>query len=159
MSHELDTYVSKKFDSTRLVGGVNGDKNLQKLEFCIVSSDHHCDPIFPTNCVLENVDYRFRIKGPEKGYLQIDGHYVRIVHNFEDASPLSLSNDDLLGVRIAYLNEDGDKNVLATSKSTEVGKPIVLEYPQKNRIRQRFELIESRKTMEKMGKSYSSPSI
>ncbi|KAF9278005.1 hypothetical protein BGZ74_003206, partial [Mortierella antarctica] len=62
LSHELDTYVSKKFGSTRLVGGVNGDKNLQKLEFCIVSSDHHCDPIFPTNCVLENVDYRFRVK-------------------------------------------------------------------------------------------------
>ncbi|KAF9325211.1 hypothetical protein BG006_011281 [Podila minutissima] len=150
LSHELDTYVSKKFGSTRLVGGVNGDKNMQKLEFCIVSSDHHCDPIFPTNCVLENVDYRFRVKGNDKGYLQIDGHYVRIVRNFEDASPLSLSNDDLLGVRIAYQYEGGDKNVLSTSKSAEYGKPIVLEYPQKNRIRQRFEIIESRKAVKKI---------
>ncbi|KAG0014928.1 hypothetical protein BGZ82_001588, partial [Podila clonocystis] len=148
LSHELDTYVSKKIGSTRLVGGVNGDKNLQKLEFCIVSSDHHCDPIFPTNCVLENVNYRFRVKGSEKGYLQIDGHYVRIVHNFDDASALRLSNDDLQGVRIAYKNEDGEVNVLATSKFDEQGKPIVLEYPQKNRNRQRFEIIESRKTME-----------
>ncbi|KAG0084862.1 hypothetical protein BGZ93_000952 [Podila epicladia] len=152
LSHELDTYVSKKFDSTRLVGGVNGDKNLQQLEFCIVSSDHHCDPIFPTNCILENVEYRMRVKGPESAYLQIDGHYVRIVRNFDDASPLSLSNDDLQGVRIAYQYEDGgDKNVFATSKSTEYGKPIVLEYPQKSRVRQRFEMIKSRKAMTEIG--------
>ncbi|KAG0089009.1 hypothetical protein BGZ93_010083, partial [Podila epicladia] len=144
LSDELDTFVSKKIDGNRLVGGVTGDKNLQQLEFCVVSADIECNPRFPTNCIFENVDYRFRVKGPEKRFLQIDGHYVRIVKNFEDASPLSLSNDDRQGVRITYKHDDGDRNVLATSKSDEQGKPIVLEYPQKNRQRQRFSLVEPR---------------
>ncbi|KAF9283861.1 hypothetical protein BGZ74_001837, partial [Mortierella antarctica] len=143
LSDELDTFVSKKIDGNRLVGGVTGDKNFQQLEFCVVSADIECNPRFPTNCIFENVDYRFRVKGSDKGYLQIDGHYVRIVRNFEDASPLSLSNDDLQGVRIAYKHDDGDRNVLATSKLDMQGKPIVLEYPQKNRQRQRFSLVES----------------
>ncbi|KFH65882.1 hypothetical protein MVEG_07985 [Podila verticillata NRRL 6337] len=148
LSHELDTYVSRKIDGSRLVGGVNGDKNLQKLEFCIVSSDrHHCDSIWGTACILENVDYRIRVKGRDKAYLRVDGHYVDVVSSFEDASPLSLSNDNGLGVRIAHQYEDGDKNVFATSVAFEEGKPIVLEYPQKNRKRQRFEIIEPSKGM------------
>ncbi|KAF9370921.1 hypothetical protein CPB97_002374, partial [Podila verticillata] len=148
LSHELDTYVSRKIDGSRLVGGIDGDKNLQKLEFCIVSSDrHHCDSIWGTACILENVDYRIRVKGHDKAYLRVDGHYVDIVSSFEDASPLSLSNDNELGVRIAHKYKDGDKNVFATSSAFEEGKPIVLEYSQKNRKRQRFEIIESRKAM------------
>ncbi|KAG0040008.1 hypothetical protein BGZ82_005820, partial [Podila clonocystis] len=39
LSLELDTFVSRKIDGTRLVGGVTGDKNLQQLEFCVVSED------------------------------------------------------------------------------------------------------------------------
>jgi len=141
-------------DGSRLVGGIKGDKDLQKLEFCIVSSDrHHCDSIWGTNCVLEDVDYRIRVKGHDKAYLRVDGHYVNIVSSFEDASPLSLSNDDGTGVRITNQYEDGEKNVFATSFSHEEGKPIVLEYPQKNRIHQRFEIVESSKIVKKIGKS------
>ncbi|KAF9325022.1 hypothetical protein BG006_011478 [Podila minutissima] len=148
LSDELDTFVSKKIDGNHLVGGVTGDKNLQQLEFCVVSADIECNPRFPTNCIFENVDYRFRVKGYKKGFLQIDGHYVRIVKNFDDASPLSLSNDDLQGVRIAYKHHDRDRNVLATSKFDMQGKPVVLEYPQKNRQRQRFSLVESRSAID-----------
>jgi hypothetical protein len=149
LSHELGTYVSKKLDGSQLVGGVEGDKSLEKLEFCAVSSDHHCDPFFSTNCVLENVDYRFRLKGTPKQYLQVDGQYVRVVETFEEASALSLSNDDSLGVRIAYKYESGEKKVFAI-KADEESQPIVLEYLQKKGDHQRFDITMSRKSMEKI---------
>ncbi|KAG0013503.1 hypothetical protein BGZ81_000994 [Podila clonocystis] len=140
-SRELQTYVSKKLHGDRVVGGVNGDKNLQQLEFCVVLTDSDCEPILPANCILQDVDYRFRVSGPANGYLQVVGHYVQIVDTFEEASPLSLS-DDGLGLRIFNFDDDGERNVLATSKYNEKGQPVVLEYPQRKRQRQRFDIVE-----------------
>ncbi|KAG0343302.1 hypothetical protein BG000_000021 [Podila horticola] len=140
-SRELQTYVSRRTDRDRVVGGVNDDKNLQQLEFCVVLTDSECEPILPANCILENVDYRLRVSGTARAYLQVDGHYVRIVDSFEKASPLSLSNDGF-GLRIFHFDTEGEVNVLATSKYTEEGQPVVLEYPQRKRQRQRFDLVD-----------------
>ncbi|KAF9947050.1 hypothetical protein BGZ72_010905 [Mortierella alpina] len=137
LSQELGTLVYRKLGSI-LVGGVEGDISLESLEFCVVSSDHHCDPFFPTNCALENVDYRFRVRGFPKRYLQVDGQYVRLVNDFEKASSLSLSNEDGLGVRIVHKIEGGEKKVFAI-KTDEVSQPIVLEGLQEKEVRQRFD--------------------
>ncbi|KAG0357096.1 hypothetical protein BGX24_006285 [Mortierella sp. AD032] len=142
LSHELGTFVSMKLDGSQLVGGVEGDTSLKKLEFCAVSSDHHCDPFFSTNCILENVGYHFRLKDTSKRYLQVDGQYVRFVNTFEEASSLSLSNDDGLGVRIAHKYEGGEKKVFAI-KADEESQPIVLEYLQKKGDLQRFDIAMS----------------
>ncbi|KAF9948979.1 hypothetical protein BGZ70_001984, partial [Mortierella alpina] len=139
LSHVLGTYVSKKLDGSHLVGGVEGDNSLETLEFCAVSSDHHCDPFFTTSCVLENVDYHFRLKNSLKQYLQVDGQYVRIVDAFEEASSLRLSNDDGLGVRITHKNEGGEKEVFAINDDDE-SKPIVLEHLQEKGDHQRFDI-------------------
>ena len=143
LSQELGTLVSRKLGSIR-VGGVEGDISLESLELCVVSSDHQCDPFFPTNCVLENVGYRFRVKGPSKRYLQVDGQYVRFVNDFEKASSLSLSNEDGLGVRIVHKIEGGEKKVFAI-KTDEVSQPIVLEGLQEKEVRQRFDFTAARK--------------
>ncbi|KAF8982375.1 hypothetical protein BGZ52_001918 [Haplosporangium bisporale] len=140
-SRELQTYLSGKSTSDRLVGGVNGDKNLEQIEFCAVSSDDECDSILVTGCILEDLEYRLRIsRGPLDGYLRVDGHYVRIVSHFEDASLLSFNNDGF-GLRIFHSHKDDEVNVLATSKYTENGQPVVLEYPQRKRQRQRFDIV------------------
>jgi hypothetical protein len=142
-SRELETYVSKKIFDNHLVGGVKDDKSFQHLEFCAVTTDEECNSVYPPNCINSDTEYRFRVNGPEKGYLQVEGHYVRIVSSFKHASTLELSGNDELGLRIAHVYEIGDENVFATSKFDEEGRPIVLEYPQKNRLRQRFDMIRS----------------
>ncbi|CAO3568698.1 unnamed protein product [Mortierella alpina] len=139
LSHELGTYVSKKLDGSHLVGGVEGDKNLETLEFCAVSSDHHCDPFFTTSCVLENVDYHFRVKNSLKRYLKVDGQYVRIVDTFEEASSWSLFNDDDLGVRIAHEDEGGERKVF-TINGDDGSQSIVLEDLQQKGDHQRFDI-------------------
>ncbi|KAF9307630.1 hypothetical protein BG003_000428 [Podila horticola] len=146
LSYELDTYVSRKVRGDYLVAGVTGDKTLQQLEFCVVSADMECEIVLPPNCVRENVDYRFRVSGLN-GYLKIEGEYVRIVQEYDDASPLSLSNVDGLGPRIAYKH----RRVLATSDSGEFGRPIVLESPQKYRQQQRFDIVKSIGARKKIG--------
>ncbi|KAG0351463.1 hypothetical protein BG005_009038 [Podila minutissima] len=151
-SRELQSYVSKKMYGNRVVGGVYGDKDLQQLDFCVVLYDSECEPILPANCILEDVDYRLRVSEPINGYIQVDGHYVKIVDSFEEASPLSLSNDGL-GLRISHQDADGEVNVLATSKFNENGQPIVLEYPQTKRQRQRFDIVEPYEANKKMALS------
>ncbi|KAF9373295.1 hypothetical protein CPB97_000669 [Podila verticillata] len=142
-SRELQTYLSGKFTSDRIIGGVDGDKNLEQIEFCAVSSDYECDSILVAGCILEGPEYRLRIsRGPLDGYLRVDGQYVRIVSHFEDASLLSFNNDGS-GLRIFHSHKDDGVNVLATSKYTEKGQPVVLEYPQRRRQRQRFDIVNS----------------
>ncbi|KAF9324310.1 hypothetical protein BG006_000676 [Podila minutissima] len=149
LSYELDTYVSRKLGGKHLVGGVTGDKTLQQLQFCVVSADMECEIVFPPNCVRENVDYRFRVSGSIMGYLKIDGNNVRIVREYDDASLLSLSNEDGHGTRIAYKYGNGHRYVLATSDFGEVGRPILLELPQKYRQQQRFDIVESTNAKQK----------
>ncbi|KAG0095238.1 hypothetical protein BGZ93_006148 [Podila epicladia] len=143
LSYELDTFVSRKLGGKLLVGGVIGDKTLQQLQFCVVSADMECEILFPPNCVRENVDYRLRVSEPSMGYLKIDNDNVRIVRKYDDASPLSLSNEDGMGTRIVYKYGNGRRYVLATSDSGDVGRPILLELPQKYRQHQRFDIVKS----------------
>ncbi|KAG0084863.1 hypothetical protein BGZ93_000953 [Podila epicladia] len=157
-SRELQSYVSKKMYGDRVVGGVYGDKNLQQLDFCVVLYDSECEPILPANCILEDVDYYLRVSNPIKGYLQVDGHYVKIVDSFEEASPLSLSNDGS-GLRISHYDNDGEVNVLATSKFNENGQPVVLEYPQRKRQRQRFDIVEPNEASKRIALSEPSQCI
>ncbi|KAF9282418.1 hypothetical protein BGZ74_002157, partial [Mortierella antarctica] len=123
-SYDLDSFVSNLPGHDVVVGGDPLDKHLQQLQFCIVSSDHECNPKFPTNCIYENVQYRYRVHGSEKGYLRIQDGLVRIVPEFEDATGLNLLWDDNRGLRIAKQNKKGSVSVLAT---TVPGKALTLQ--------------------------------
>lgn len=63
-SSNLDSYVSKmRFDNI-LVGGFRGNKMFQELELCIVSSEYGCNAEIKSNCIYQNVDYKFRVNSP-----------------------------------------------------------------------------------------------
>ncbi|KAF9379581.1 hypothetical protein CPC16_010692 [Podila verticillata] len=137
-SFALRSLVSRELSSNLLVGGLRGNKNLQQLQFCIVSTDRECNPTFPTDCIRENVEYRFRVNGPMKGYLHIDGHVIRIVEDFHAASGLNLYKEAGWGLRISHFNRDGSRSVFAT---TQPGSPIILEHPEMNNPNQWFGLL------------------
>ncbi|KAG0331391.1 hypothetical protein BG000_010964 [Podila horticola] len=138
-SYALKSLVSRQLTDNLLVGGVQGNKNLQQLQFCIVSTDGECSPPFPTDCIRQNVEYRFRVHGPMQGYLHIDGSFVRIVKDFHQATGLNLYKETGWGLRISHQNYGGSRSVFAT---TQPGAPIRLEHPQMNNQNQWFELLE-----------------
>ncbi|KAF9378781.1 hypothetical protein CPB97_009325 [Podila verticillata] len=137
-SFALKSLVSRQLSDNLLVGGLRGNKNLQQLQFCIVSTDRECNPTFPTDCIRENVEYRFRVNGPLKGYLHIDGHVIRIVEDFHAASGLNLYKEAGWGLRISHFNRDGIRSVFTT---TQPGSPIILERPEMNNRNQWFDLL------------------
>ncbi|KAF9437600.1 hypothetical protein BGZ76_000124 [Entomortierella beljakovae] len=138
-SSKLDSMVSKMRDDNLLVGGVNGNKNFAQLELCVVSSDHGCDKMIPANCIYENVEYRFRVNHPNKGYLRMTGDRIEIVDNFYDGSTLDLFKEEGRGVRIGHLRRDGGRTVFSTNGG---GKPLTMENFKLNDARQWFQLID-----------------
>ncbi|KAG0353176.1 hypothetical protein BG005_007497, partial [Podila minutissima] len=42
VSYKLDSSVSRELDDNLLVGGVDGDKSFQRLEFCFASAEYGC---------------------------------------------------------------------------------------------------------------------
>ncbi|KAF8924759.1 hypothetical protein BGZ47_003717 [Haplosporangium gracile] len=139
-SSNLNTIVSRYVDDDLLVGGINGNKELEQLEMCIVSTDAPCNPPYPTHCIYQNVEYRFRIESPIQGYLQVQGDLVTIVPDFNAASPLNLYKEEGWGLRIAQNQPDGSRLVFVTQGQ---GNPITLERPVMNASRQWFTLIPS----------------
>ncbi|KAF9195671.1 hypothetical protein BGZ50_003841 [Haplosporangium sp. Z 11] len=138
-SWKLNSLVSKEINDNVIVGGVNGDQNLQQLEMCIVSSDYGCNANIPSNCIYENVEYRIRVQEPVQGYLRIAGELIEIVEDFHDASGLNLYKEAGWGLRIARLNYDGSRSVFATNGG---GNPLNMEPPRMNDSRQWFQIIE-----------------
>ena len=139
-SSDLRSMVSKEREDDILVGGVKNNKNFQQLEMCIVSTNGECNPSFPTSCIYENVQYRFKVNGPQKGYLRVEGDQIRIVDHFHDASELNLNKESGSGLRIEHMH-NGRRLVFATTKA---GQPLTLETPRWNDERQWFELRSNR---------------
>lgn len=139
-SSKLNSLVSKSVDGDLVVAGINGDKHLQQLELCIVSTDFGCDKYIPSNCIYQNVDYRFRVNRPIQGYLRVSESAVHIVGSFQNASPLNLYKEGGWGLRIAQRQHDGSRLVFSTDGG---GKPITLVKPIKNDAQQWFQIIES----------------
>ncbi|KAF8984704.1 hypothetical protein BGZ52_012293 [Haplosporangium bisporale] len=133
----LGTFVSKIDYDNMLVADNPDDSAFHELEFCIVSSDGKCNPDFPTNCIYENVEYRIKVNGPVKGYLQADDDVVTIQPRFEDASALSLSRGKDGGLRIFQRSSEDEILALA---GLEPIVAYVWEYPEMNEKRQWFEL-------------------
>lgn len=145
-SYDLNSVVSKERIYNVLVGGEFGNKNLQQLQLCIVSTDTECNPEYKTNCIYEDVQYRYRVHSPIKGYLRIQDGLVRIVYNFEDATGLNLLSDENRGLRIAKKNKGGSVSVLAT---TAAGEPLTLEGAKKPTDSQYFALAKPNDSLKK----------
>ncbi|KAG0029390.1 hypothetical protein BGZ82_007977 [Podila clonocystis] len=139
-SSNLDTFVSKMRVDNIIVGGIPGNKNFEELELCIASSEYGCNAEIRSNCIYQNVDYRFRVNSPVQGYLRVVGNKVDIVKDFKDASSLNLYKEAGWGLRIAHLKKDGSRIVFSATKE---GEPITLEAVASNAERQWFELTES----------------
>lgn len=138
----LDTFVSKIDHDNMLVGDNPGDSAFHELEFCIVSSDGQCNPGFRTKCIYEGGEYRFKVNGPVKGYLQADDDVVTIQPRFEDASALSLSKGEDGGLRIF---QRSSRDELLALSSLEPIAAYIWEQPEVNESRQWFELMRSDK--------------
>ena len=141
--------MSKESDDETVVAGIPGNKMFQELEFCVVSTDAECNPAYPTACIYENVEYRFRVNGPVKGYLRVDGTDVTIVPDFSDASGLNLQMiTSTAALRIGYMDDYGSTQVFS---SPTAGYPIVVEEAVANKQSQWIEL---QKTSSYRGRSH-----
>ncbi|KAF9370499.1 hypothetical protein CPC16_003665, partial [Podila verticillata] len=101
--------------------------------FCVVSTDAECNPPHPTNCIYKNVEYRFRVSGPVKGYLRVVGNEVKIVPDFLQASGLNLHNPPSSALRVGYKDHTGMTLVFSIPRA---GHPIVIEEPVPNKYSQ-----------------------
>lgn len=134
MSYNLRSIISKELEGDIVVAGIPENKMFQELEFCIVSTDAECNPPYPTHCIYDNVEYRFRVNGPIKGYLRVVGNDVIIVPDFLDASGLNLQMiSSTAALRIGYKDYSGKTQVFSTPRA---GYPIVVEEPVSNKISQ-----------------------
>lgn len=138
-SNALKSIVSRQLTDNMLVGGVPGSKNLQQLQFCVVTSDTECSPSFTSDCIRRDKDYRFRVGGPIQGYLHIEGSVIRIVRDYYQASVLTLYGEAGWGLRVEQVHCGGTRSVFAT---TQPGAPIRLEHPQSNNANQWFKFLE-----------------
>ncbi|KAF9986700.1 hypothetical protein BGZ75_001503, partial [Mortierella antarctica] len=137
---KLNSLVSKKPAYNLLVGGIKGEKSLDELELCIVSTDFGCSKTIPSNCIFQNVQYRFRVNSPVKGYLKVVNGAVEIVDRFQDASELNLYKEAGWGLRVAQGHNDENRRVFST---TAGGHPLILEKPIANKASQWFEIVAS----------------
>ncbi|KAG0356447.1 hypothetical protein BG005_004618 [Podila minutissima] len=138
-NYDLKTFLSKHINSDLLVGGFpGGNKYFQQLQFCIVSTDAECTTDIPTDCIHEDVEYRFRVNSPVVGYLQIDDEQLQIVPDFEKGSSLTLYVDKDHGLRIVHPNPDGSRSVFET---TTFGRAVVLAESEFDNDKQWFDLI------------------
>ncbi|KAI9235211.1 MAG: hypothetical protein BYD32DRAFT_438510 [Podila humilis] len=146
-SWNLNSIVSKGRDDDIVVAGIPGNKMFQELELCVVSTDAECNPPYDTNCIYENVEYRFRVNGPVKGYLRVVGNEVMIVPHFSQASGLNLQHiSSSAALRIGYKDRTGMTLVFS---SVRAGQPIVIEEAVPNKVSQWIEL---KKTSSRKGR-------
>ncbi|KAG0331389.1 hypothetical protein BG000_010962 [Podila horticola] len=146
-SWNLNSIVSKEIDDNIVVGGIRGNKMFQELELCVVSTDGECNPPYPTNCIYENVDYRFRVNSPIQGYLRVVGNEVVIVPDFFQASPLTLQMiSATAALRVGYKDIHGKTQVFSAPRAAY---PIVVEEAVSNKVSQWMEL---KKTSSRKGR-------
>ncbi|KAG0041758.1 hypothetical protein BGZ83_001354 [Gryganskiella cystojenkinii] len=147
-SVNLNSIVSKERDDDIVVGGITGgDKMFQELELCVVSSEAECNPAYQTHCIYENVEYRFRVNSPIKGYLRVVDNEVLIVPDFLQASGLNLQKISAgAALRIGHKDRDGRTMVFS---ATRAGRPIVVEEAIPNKVSQWLEL---KKTSSRKGR-------
>ncbi|KAF9315699.1 hypothetical protein BG003_002742 [Podila horticola] len=137
-SMNLNTIISKERDDNIVM--------FQELELCVVSTDAECNPLYPTNCIYENVDYRFRVNGPIKGYLRVVGNEVEIVPHFSQASDLSLIHIPSEGhLRIGHRSRTGELQAFSARRA---GHPIVIE----TALPEVSQLMELKKTSSRKGR-------
>ncbi|KAF9976140.1 hypothetical protein BGZ75_000313 [Mortierella antarctica] len=125
-STKVGTHLGMEEGSELVVTGANGQPDKHSLEMCVVSTDSACNPAFPTHCIYENVEYRFRVEQPEAGYLRIvdsdSGKRVSVVQDWDSASPLSFLREEAhWGLRVAQIQPDGSYSVF---QADEMGQPI-----------------------------------
>ncbi|KAG0222202.1 hypothetical protein B0O80DRAFT_139441 [Mortierella sp. GBAus27b] len=139
-SSKLGSIVSRTKDDM-LVGGDPENKSLDELELCIVSTDYGCDNHIPSGCIYPNVEYRFRVNNPVKGYLRTNGYIVEIVDDFDEATSMNLYKEADWGLRIAhFMYGRQDPRVFTTNSE---GKAISCEGPRQNDTRQMFQIINT----------------
>ncbi|KAF9945811.1 hypothetical protein BGZ70_003561 [Mortierella alpina] len=141
LSSKLDTFVSRSYKFPFLVGGVTGSQALQQLDFCVVSTKHECSKAIASNCIFENVEYRFRVNGPVEGYLNIDGDVLKVMSSSKEASGLNLYKKAGWGLRVAHVRGDF-MSVLATNGA---GAVLTMEKFKENDARQWFQIVEGKK--------------
>lgn len=139
-SVQLGSPISKRFQLTKVVGGDRYNRYLRHLQFCAASTDFKCDNHIPSDCIHDDVGYRFRVHGPgkEKGYLKIEGDELDIVENFDDGSVLNVYSEEGSGLMIVHTESDGSQRVFTTNGG---GQPITLEKPVHDDARQWFDII------------------
>ncbi|KAI9239348.1 MAG: hypothetical protein BYD32DRAFT_411580 [Podila humilis] len=145
-STHLSSFVSRELDDNVLVGGIDGDKNLRQLEFCVVTDDRECSTDIPSSCISENIPYRFRVNGPVQGYLQIEGPFLRIIEDFDAASGLELQKSDGNGLHVVHMSSGVSKALTVF----QPGRPLVLDHPKTSNTRQVFELLQPNTTGRKV---------
>jgi hypothetical protein len=110
----------------------SSETNYQFLEFCVVSTDHDCVPGMPSNCIYDNVEYRFRVHSPIKGYLKVVNGEVVIVDSYNEASGLNFLNTGD-GLKISYK----DRGELFVFKAN-INRITTIERPDKSSAYQKF---------------------
>jgi len=147
-SAHLSSIVSRQRYDNVLIAGVNGDKSLQQLEFCVVTDDKECSTEIPSSCISGNTPYRFRVNGPLQGYLHIEGPFLQIIEDFEAASTLELQKNDPYGLRVVQVISGGVSKALTVFQA---GRPLMLDRP-KTGTPQLFELLPPNNIKEVNGK-------
>ena len=139
-NHALESFISWSRRGPVVVGGkAGGGGGLQPLHVSVVPLDKGelATEEIPDDCILEDVDYLFKINAPFAGYLRATKQYLTIVGNAKDASRLYLHKSAGQGLRIALHSPDGAL-VVAT---TEPSRPLVFERPESKNERQVFDLV------------------
>ncbi|KAF9213574.1 hypothetical protein BGZ59_005154 [Podila verticillata] len=139
-SYALGSFLSMELEYNVVVGGINGNKYFHPLDICIVSTGTECNPTFPTNCIYENKEYRFRVDGPVMGYLRLHDGLVRIVPEFENATGLKIDTEAGWGLRIVGQSRGGSRSALATRTR---GEPLTLMSAQSPSGSQWFRFVKS----------------
>ncbi|KAG0287193.1 hypothetical protein BGZ96_008872 [Linnemannia gamsii] len=129
--------VSKLNNSNRVIAAYSSQGDATVLDLCVVSSELGCMAGMPSNCIYDNVEYRFRVESPVKGYLKVEGDGVIVVDSFHEGSGLNffkLSPD--AGLMIAHM-VDGEPLVFQTHSSRQ----ITLNPPVKGTAAQLFTIV------------------
>ncbi|KAF9318681.1 hypothetical protein BG003_010794, partial [Podila horticola] len=132
---EFDSLISTVKGNNLLRAGVDGNKDFQKLEFSVSPFYGHGG-----DCLQEDFEYRFEVRGQISGFLRVENGFLAIVPEYEKASPLYFHKSSSgQGLRFGYMTPNGPSVVTAF----EPGMPLDFQRPESGNKRQLFELIPS----------------
>ncbi|KAG0015914.1 hypothetical protein BGZ81_011481 [Podila clonocystis] len=137
-NYALNSVVSIKHGNHILVGGIDGNRNFEEVEFNVRPFNGQMNT---GHCLREDFDYRFEVRvGHIRGYLQVQHDLLVIVRDSDEASPLYFHKSSGQGLRIAEMTPRGPR-VITNEYS---GMPLVFERPESKNVGQVFELIPAR---------------